>query len=154
MLIVAAKKISWRRAIASGVIILVAVAALSAPLLGTIAGRLPGNGAALEQLSYSERKQSLVNGWWSFTSAPFLGHGVAELDEPPHLVPLAVAVDLGLIGIAFVLLLGWTMRPQLLSWYAPLWAVPLASGLVDHHWWTLWPGLALGAVILTLAKSD
>lgn len=153
ILIVAAKQISWRRGVASGVTIIIAAAALALPLAGIIGGRLPGNDAALEQLSYSDRKQSLANGWQSFISAPILGHGVGEQGEPPHLVPLAIAVDLGLVGLAFALLLGWTMRPQLLSWYAPLWAVPLVSGLVDHHWWTLWPGLALGALILTLPKA-
>jgi hypothetical protein len=115
---------------------------------------LEGSGrSAAERMVYSDRRQSLTDGWRSLVAAPLLGQGVAELKEPPHLVPLAIAVDLGLIGLIFALLLAWTMRPQLLGWYAPLWAVPLVSGLVDHHWWTLWPGLALGALIIALPKA-
>ncbi len=154
ILIIAAKKISWRRAVASGAAILIAVTMLTLPLLGTIVGRLPGNDAALEQLSYSSRQQSLVDGWQLVRQSPLLGHGVAPLAEPPHLVPLAIVVDLGLIGLVLVLLLAWTMRPRLLNWYSPLWAVPLFAGLVDHHWWTLWAGLSLGVLMLTLPQQD
>lgn len=152
VLIVAAKQISWRRAAASGVVILVAAAALALPLAGIIGGRLPGNDAALEQLSYSDRRQSIVNGWQWVSDDPLFGYGTVPFGEPPHLVPLAIAVDLGLIGLIFALLLAWTMRPKLLSWYAPLWAVPLVSGLVDHHWWTLWPGLTMGIIVMILAR--
>jgi O-antigen ligase len=154
ILIVTSQRISWRRAVASGAVILIAATALTLPLLGTIAGRLPGNDAALEQLSYSSRQQSLVDGWQLVQQSPLLGYGVAPLTEPPHLVPLTITVDLGLIGLVLVLLLAWQMRPRLLNWYSPLWAVPLIAGLVDHHWWTLWAGLSLGALILTLPRGE
>jgi len=154
ILIVAAQRISWRRALASGMVILIAATALALPLANIIAGRLPSADAALEQLSVNDRKQSLVDGWQLVRQSPLLGHGVAPLAEPPHLVPLAIAVDLGLVGLALVLLLAWTMRPRLLNWYSPLWAVPLIAGLVDHHWWTLWAGLSLGVLLLTLPQDE
>ena len=154
ILIVAAQRISWRRALASGMGILIAATALALPLANIIAGRLPSADAALEQLSVNDRKQSLVDGWQLVRQSPLLGHGVAPLAEPPHLVPLAIVVDLGLIGLVLVLLLAWTMRPRLLNWYSPLWAVPLFAGLVDHHWWTLWAGLSLGVLMLTLPQQD
>jgi hypothetical protein len=154
-LLIVAKKISWQRAATSAGVILGAAILLALPLRADIHGRTALQSAGgLEGLSISDRRHSIVDGWQLFTQSPVGGYGVAPMVQPPHFVPLAVAADLGVIGLILVVLLVLTLRPRSwLSWYTPLLAVPLVAGLFDHYWWTLWPGLSLGILMLVLPAS-
>ena len=154
ILVVTAKKINWRVAVIAGATILGTVILLAIPFRANIYGRTAlESGGGLEGLSISDRRQSIINGGQLFIHSPLIGYGVTPIVQPPHLVPLAIVDDLGIIGLAIVCLLIFMMRPRRWwDWYSPLLAVPLITGLFDHYWWTLWAGLSLGVIVLVLPR--
>lgn len=138
-------------------------------LLPAVLGRASGQGR-LETRSTAERVASWRDGLALFAAHPFGGVGAGQIDpaayslptvptEPAHLVPLQVAVELGLPGLALVLAI-W--------WFASLNARkdPLALGLFlalstialfDHYLWTLWAGnllLAFGTAYILRGQES
>lgn len=175
LLIVATKKINLKQSLIAATIIIVTTIILALPYWSIISSRVSApvgaNISALEKFSYTDRLQTIKNGWQIFTQAPIFGVGIGnstaiiaqqlqptllvKYAQPAHFTPLAVADELGIIGLIIVGIFLWLWRPkQLLSWYAPLLAIPLISGLFDHYWFTLWAGLSLGILILILANTE
>lgn len=182
LLIITAKKNSWSHAAVSAALIIIATIIITLPLHPLIAGRtlsLTKGGACpaealceggLENFSLTDRWQTIQNGWQLFITHPLIGVGMGNstaviatndkdipvrYSQPPHLIPLAVMSELGVVGLLLAMVLLWLWRPQtLLDWYAPLWSVPLVTGLFDHYWFTLWAGLSLGIIILILNKLN
>lgn len=185
LLIIMAKKTSWRCASLNAALIVVITIILTLPLHSLIAGRtspLIKRGVqkfspltkgeiqeGLEDFSVTDRWQTIQNGWQLFITHPLAGVGIGNstaiiatdinknipvrYSQPPHLIPLAIISELGIIGLLLTITMLWLWRPQiLLSWYTPLWSVPLMTGLFDHYWFTLWAGLSLGIIILILPK--
>ncbi|GMU25202.1 O-antigen ligase family protein [Patescibacteria group bacterium] len=131
----------------------------------------------LEQWSLVSRKTSLIEGWEAWKLRPVTGFGPGAgivgiqdirnrlsrpspaAPEPPHIVPLSMLVDMGILGfVAFILatFIFWNRRKTRFSWHVsgPVLAVFLLLAFTDHYLWTLWPGMALGAVILLLCAAD
>lgn len=138
-----------------------AVAALV--LLPAVMGRATGQGR-LENRSTAERVASWRDGFDSFASHPLRGVGAGQLNtkfcvakaisaEPAHLVPLQIAVELGVTGLALAIAAWWLVFLRARKEATAL-AVSLALSVValfDHYLWTLWAGnllLAFGIAYL------
>jgi O-antigen ligase len=124
---------------------------------------------AVEAISIEERVGQ-YSAWDDvFLSAPFIGVGPAAYTftllkqdpghevwayQPIHNVPLLVLAELGVIGFFFFVV--WIVRMDVIAhraWKTPGGMLALSLGttllviaLFDHYLWTLWPGLALGAL--------
>lgn len=166
------KRTSWRRAAGVAGLLVVATALMLWPLRGVVSGRVSGTSDIyLERFSIGQRQATLSDGIQLWQAHPVVGVGAGNstaaayralgyggptsLVQPPHLTPLAVAAELGVVGLALAVLLAaglWPRRTE--AWTVALLAVPLVTGLFDHYWWTLWPGLALGAVVLALQRLE
>lgn len=118
----------------------------------------------LETKSLDERGGSLRDGWNVFVHRPWFGTGPnASLlapesgPVPTHNVPLLALSEIGLIGIAGLVLLGWHFRNRLRPgdiWLAPT-AVLAVLMLFDHYPWSLWSGQVLAAaMIAAIALRD
>ena len=116
----------------------------------------------LEAKSLDERGQGLENGWRLFVEHPLFGVGpgsaILGLSQespdktktpvPPHLVPLLILDEVGIIGlIGLIGLIGFVWRRPFA--FGPV-AVLLALGLFDHYPWSLWSGQALTAMAVAL----
>jgi O-antigen ligase len=145
---------------------------------GLIAARLTAAGR-LEQMSVEQRVSSLRDGRTLLLDSPLTGAGpglamarLAELEpqrawwrfEPPHFLPLAVAVETGLLG-----LLTWAFNVAVIGRYtltralkakarSPAQALMLAALMAmavaacfDHFLWTTWPGYLLGWLVMGMA---
>ncbi len=110
----------------------------------------------LETRSTTERVGSLVDGLVVFLGHPLTGVGVGQINpdvyassaiatEPAHLVPLQIAVELGVIGLA-LFVYGWMSvlffvrrNNAALALFFTLSVLVL----FDHYLWTLWGGNVL-----------
>lgn len=127
----------------------------------------------LEQWSLVSRKTSLIEGWEAWKLRPVTGFGpgagivgiqdirnrssrpLLAAPEPPHIVPLSILLDTGILGFVAMILVVfvfWKRRKTHFSWQvsAPMLAVVLLLAFTDHYLWTLWPGMALAASVLLL----
>ncbi len=151
--------VPWRRAwrlwirlavVPVGVMLVVAV--FVAPAILT---RVQGTNV-LETRSQSERADLWRDGMRLVQANPYFGTGlglattgIQRLDpsreawtlQPPHFVPLLIAVELGIVGVLLVLLCGTA-----LPWNRGLFV--LIPGLIfDHFYWSLPAGLFLLTVL-------
>tara|TARA_B100001964_G_C14011595_1_gene499601 strand:- start:336 stop:767 length:432 start_codon:yes stop_codon:yes gene_type:complete len=124
---------------------------------------------SVETISIEERVGQYETWDDVFLSAPLIGVGPAAYTftllgqdpgqpvwayQPIHNVPLLILAELGVIG--FLLLVAWIYRIDAIAhkaWRTPGGMLALSLGtalliiaLFDHYLWTLWPGLALGAL--------
>ncbi|MBI4437531.1 O-antigen ligase family protein [Candidatus Uhrbacteria bacterium] len=129
--------------------------------------------ARLEAVSIEERTSQYQTFGRVFLSSSLLGVGpnaytftLSQMDpgqpvwayQPIHNVFLLILAELGIIGFAvFFFWLGRIARLALLSRRTPngMFALALCTtllvvALLDHYLWTLWPGLALSALVLGL----
>ena len=120
--------------------------------------------ARLEVKSLDERSQGLANGWRLFVEHPVFGVGPgaaiyglsAETPYestppiPPHLVPLLILDEVGIVGIIGLTLVGYWLFKKRSS---PIMVMPLTVivtlSLFDHYPWSLWSGRALAILAIT-----
>ena len=125
----------------------------------------------LEAISINERQTQYQTFSSVFLSAPILGVGpgaytfaLASRDpgqpvwsyQPIHSVFLLILSELGVIGFAFLAFWIWQMGKLLwMNVRVPdgmlavsLGIVLLVIALLDHYFWSVWPGLALSALSL------
>jgi O-antigen ligase len=147
----------------TAVVAIFLVATVAEPNL--VIGRLVATGR-LEQLSIEQRVNSFADGQRLLADNPLTGAGpglaVNRLEElttgrawwefePPHFLPLAVAADVGLLGLlAWLLMIGIIFRHIITRAATPeaflLLAIILAMGTAacfDPYFWTAWPGYLL-----------
>ncbi|MCA9375711.1 MAG: O-antigen ligase family protein [Candidatus Doudnabacteria bacterium] len=161
----------WKRWIGPIVVIgCVAVLLLTGlrPLLETRVGF----DSRLEEKSVSERVQFFERGWDLFTQQPVMGYGLghatvalheydAELPgyllQPPHVVGLVLLIELGVVGLfllfSLVVWLFHIVRREL-TYSTPILIAAVLFlviiSLFDHFLWTLWSGMSLVVVVLSL----
>lgn len=122
----------------------------------------------LESKSINERVVSLEQAWGVLHMHPFgtgMGGyrlGLADLcrakgcdvpAEPPHLVPVLMLAELGILrmvpALFAVVFVAWNARLKALStlvWFSPV----LVLACFDHYLWSLWSGQALVAVTVAI----
>jgi hypothetical protein len=129
--------------------------------LGHVLARTTQSTARLEVKSIDERKQSLIDGWKTFTDHPVIGTGVnGELKfmsvhdgpkyvpiEPPHAVPMIALLDFGIIGFVALAYLAWLGRRV---WMSPILLCLIPGMLLDHFLWSYWSGLTLLGLAMIL----
>lgn len=125
----------------------------------------------IEVKSVKTRMQSLVDGWQIFLAHPIVGTGPnAELValaascgtkcreplEPPHSVFLLALINIGVIGVMFLIAVVWFFRQSWTRRSLPIVLTIIPALLLDHYAWSTWSGLCLGAVIalMVATKSD
>lgn len=133
----------------------------------------------LEAWSIETRSKAIADGIAAWELRPVTGWGpgaalvgVSEVrktdedwsaiaPEPPHIVPLAVLVETGVLGaIAFLALVIAIIQFLVVQrrWDAlPLIIAGSAIAMTDHYLWTLWPGMALLGLLIfvvVLQKED
>jgi hypothetical protein len=125
--------------------------------------RITGNGY-LETMSVTQRFDSITEGWQIFKKHPILGIGLGSYTyalhqifpersiwqlQPPHMTYLLIAVELGIIGLIFLIIAFILLIRQFrcfLSWL--LIGSLLFLLIFDHWWWSLNFGWYFLAVIL------
>lgn len=166
-----------RRALAvalAPVFLAVSVAVISTPEV--FFARLAAVGR-LEQASVTERISSIEDGVAVLTRQLSFGAGpggsaaaVAALHPerewwqaaPPHFLPLAVAAEVGLVGlVAWLSVMAFAVRrlfrPQVdpdAAVFAAVVLFAVLGGLLDHYFWTIWPGVLFFWLILAMAAAS
>jgi O-antigen ligase len=140
------------RLMSLGAVILVCVGVVAAAERQLVFVRAT-NDTRLEELSTSERLDSIRAAWIVTANHPVLGTGqntaILALSQagfgiiPPHFTLLLILLETGAIGsLGFVLLVGRWAYAVRAGVIVPL-LILLPLGLFDHYLWSLWAGQSL-----------
>lgn len=162
-----------RRRLGGALAVLVAASVLFGVLArDLVAGRVSGGGA-LEARSRTERIAGASEAWQLFRLEPWRGSGIGNYTaalargdpgkpawayQPVHNVSLLILVELGVIGVAILLLSIFAFvfslraralpaRPLSIGILASLSGLVIVS-LLDHYLWSLYSGVLLVAIVL------